>query len=92
MCYGITGSIKVPHEMQLKAVLSDYHEKDTLISAGTGSSKTLPITLSVLLNDLDEQLVTVILSPLKWLQVSDFNTQYGIPTVVLNEDTLREDA
>ena len=37
ICYGVTGSIQVPCEMQLKAVLSDFHGKDTLISAGTGS-------------------------------------------------------
>ncbi|KAF8256918.1 hypothetical protein EI94DRAFT_1480977, partial [Lactarius quietus] len=81
--------------MQLKAVLLDYHGKDNLVSAGTGSGKTLPIALNVLLDDLDKQLLTVTLSPLKRLQVSqesDFNTRYGIPTVVINEDTPREDA
>lgn len=42
ICYGATGSIQVPREMRLKAVLSDYHGKDTLVSAGsTGSGKTL---------------------------------------------------
>ncbi|KAI9463684.1 P-loop containing nucleoside triphosphate hydrolase protein [Lactarius psammicola] len=95
MCYGVTGSAQVPREMQLKAVLSDYHGKDTLVSAGTGSGKTLPIALNVLLDDPDNRLVTVMLSPLKRLQVtqeSDFNTRYGISTVVINEDTPREDA
>ncbi|KAF8264463.1 hypothetical protein EI94DRAFT_1512215, partial [Lactarius quietus] len=80
--------------MQLKAVLSDYHGKDTLVSVGTGTSKTLPITLNILIDDLDKQLITVTLSPLKHLQVlqeSDFNTCYGIPTIVINEDTPRED-
>ena len=94
ICYGVTGSIQVPREMQLKAVLSDYHGKDTLVSAGTGSGKTLPIALNVLLDDPDKHLITVTLSPLKRLQMtqeSDFNTRYGIPTVVINEDTPRED-
>jgi hypothetical protein len=93
--YGVTVSIQVPQEMQLKAVLSGYHGKDTLVSAGTGSGKTLPIALNVLLNDPDKQLITLTLSPLKCLQVtqeSDFNACYGIPTVVINEDTPREDA
>jgi hypothetical protein len=94
ICYGVTRSVQVPREMQLKAMLSDSQGKDTLVSAGTGSGKTLPIALNVLLNDSDKCLVTLVLSPLKRLQVtqeSDFNSCYGIPTVVVNEDTLRED-
>jgi ATP-dependent helicase YprA (DUF1998 family) len=90
ICYGITGSVQVPCEMQLKAVLSDYHGRDTFVSVGTGSGKTLPIALNILLDDLDKNLVTITLSPLKRLQVTqemDFNTWYGIPTVVINEDT-----
>ncbi len=53
ICYGITGSAQVACGMQLKAFLSNYHGKDTLVSAGTGSGKTLPIALNVLLNDPD---------------------------------------
>jgi replicative superfamily II helicase len=95
ICYGVTGSVQVPREMQLKAVLSDYHGRDTFVSAGTGSGKTLPIALNVLLDDPDKNLVTITLLPLKRLQVTqetDFNTRYGIPTVVINEDTPREDS
>ncbi|KAF8275163.1 hypothetical protein EI94DRAFT_35352 [Lactarius quietus] len=69
LCYGITGSVQVPCEMQLKAVLSDCHGKDTLVSAGYGSDKTLPIALNVLLDDPDKRLITVILSPLKRLRL-----------------------
>jgi replicative superfamily II helicase len=90
----ITGSVQVPREMQLRAILSDSQGKDTLVSVGTGSGKTLPITLNVLLDDPDKNLITLTLSLLKCLQVtqeSDFNTQYGIHTVVVNEDTPRED-
>lgn len=94
ICYGITGSVQVPREMQLKAILSDSQGDDTLVSAGTGSGKTLPIALNILLDDPDKNFITLTLSPLKHLQVtqeSDFNTRYGIPTVVINEDTPRED-
>lgn len=95
ICYSVTGSAQVPREMQLRVVLASQHGGDCLVSAGTGSGKTLPIALNVLLDDPDKSLVTLTLSPLKRLQVtqeSDFNTRYGIPTVVINEDTPRDDA
>ncbi|KAF8258172.1 hypothetical protein EI94DRAFT_1490098, partial [Lactarius quietus] len=59
---------QVPREMQLRAVLANQCARDCLVSAGTGSGKTLPIVLSVLLDDLDKNLVTLTLSPLKQLQ------------------------
>ena len=61
----------------------------------TGSGKTLPIALNILLDDPARHPITMMLSPLKRLQVtqeSDFNSQYSIPTVVINEDTPREDS
>ncbi|KAH8982329.1 hypothetical protein EDB92DRAFT_1776639, partial [Lactarius akahatsu] len=70
------------------------HGEDCLISAGTGSSKTLPIALNVLLDDPDASLISLIILLLKCLQVtqeSNFNSQYGIPAVVINEDMPRED-
>ena len=95
ICYSITSSTQVPCEMQLKVVLANWNGKDCLVSAGTGSRKTLPITLSALLDPPEKRFVSFVLSPLKCLQVmqeSDFNSHYGIPAVVINEDTLREDA
>lgn len=95
ICYSVTGSAQVPREMQLRVVLANHHGRDCLVSAGTGSGKTLPIALNALLDDPDKSLVTLTLSPLKRLQVtqeSDFNARYGIPTVVINEDTPRDDA
>ncbi|KDR71013.1 hypothetical protein GALMADRAFT_75298 [Galerina marginata CBS 339.88] len=77
--------------MQLRAVLADQHGLDSLISAGTGSGKTLPTALKVLL----DLLTTITLSPLKRLQVTqenDFNSRYGIRTVVINEDTSGDDS
>ncbi|KAH9054914.1 hypothetical protein EDB87DRAFT_1548254, partial [Lactarius vividus] len=81
--------------MQFKVVLANWNGEDCLVSAGTRSGKTLSIALNVLLDDPDAHLVTLTISPLKRLQVTqetDFNSQYGIPTVVINEDTPRDDA
>ncbi|KAN0128795.1 hypothetical protein V8E53_013382 [Lactarius tabidus] len=86
ICYGVTCSVQVPREMQLRAILPDSQGKDTLVSAGTGSSKTLPITLNVLLNDPEKNF------HLQVTQELDFNTWYSIPTVVVNKDTPREDS
>lgn len=95
VCYSVTNSTQVPREMQFKVVLANRNGEDCLVSAGTGSGKTLPIALNVLLDDPDAHLVTLTISPLKRLQVTqetDFNSRYGIPTVVINEDTPRDDA
>jgi hypothetical protein len=76
-------------------VLTSQIGKDCLVSAGTGSGKTLLIAPNVLLDNPLKNLVTLVLSPLKRLQVTqetDFNSWYGIPAVVINEDTPREDA
>jgi replicative superfamily II helicase len=68
--------------MQLKVLLANQTGKDCLVSAGTGSGKTLPIALSMLMDDPTKKRVTLTLSPLKRLQMtqeSNFNTRYGIP-------------
>ena len=46
----VTGFTMVPREMQFQVVLSDVQRQDCLIAAGTGSGKTLPIALSILLS------------------------------------------
>ena len=82
----------VPREMQLRVVLADVHAKDALVAAGTGSGKTLPIALCILLDDPTANYLSITISPLKRLQVtqeSDFNNRFGIPTVTINEDTSR---
>ena len=94
ICYSVTRGTQVPREMQLRAVLADQTEQDSLVAAGTGSGKTLPMALNILLDDPSKKLTTVTISPLKRLQATqenDFNTRYSIPTVVINEDTPRED-
>jgi hypothetical protein len=95
LCYCVTSSKQIPREMQLRVVLADQHKKDILVSAGTGTGKTLPTVLNALLDAVAKKLVSLVISPLKRLQVTqenDFNTRYGIPTVVINEDTPRDDA
>ena len=72
---------------------NETNAKDALIAAGTGSGKTLPIALCILLDDPTANYLSVTISPLKRLQVtqeSDFNNRFGIPTVTINEDTPRD--
>ncbi|EDR07605.1 uncharacterized protein LACBIDRAFT_298711 [Laccaria bicolor S238N-H82] len=81
--------------MQVQAVLADLHGLDSLISAGTDSGKTLPTALKILLDNPADHLITIMLSPLKCLQVmqqNDFNSCYGICMVVINEDTPHHEA
>ena len=79
--------------MQFHVVLSDFEWRDCLIATGTGSGKTLPIVLCLLLDDPSADPITITISPLKQLQVtqeSDFNSRFQIPTVTINEDTPRD--
>jgi hypothetical protein len=83
ICWVMSQSTMVPREMQLRVVLADAHAKDALIAAGTGSGKTLPIALCILLDDPTANYLSITISPLKRLQVtqeSDFNNRFGIPT------------
>jgi len=83
----------VPREMQLRSILADQRGRDSLISAGTGSGKTLPIALCTLLDDPAKKKVTIVVSPLKRLQKSqanEFTTRFGIRAVAINEDTPRD--
>jgi len=59
--------------MQLRSILADQRGRDSLISAGTGSGKTLPIALCTLLDDPTKKKVTIVVSPLKRLQKSQAN-------------------
>ena len=93
ICWAVTMSTMVPREMQFRVVLSDFQRRDCLIAAGTGSGKTLPIALCLLLDDPSANPLTITISPLKQLQVtqeSDFNSHFQIPTVTINEDTPRD--
>ena len=93
ICWVMSKFTMVPREMQLRVVLADVHATDALVAAGTGSGKTLPIALCILLDDPTANYLSITISPLKRLQVtqeSDFNNRFGIPTITINEDTPRD--
>ncbi|KAF8220668.1 hypothetical protein L208DRAFT_1070601, partial [Tricholoma matsutake] len=78
--------------LQLHACLATFNRQDSLVDASTRSGKTLPIALSLLLDDPANHFVSLTISPLKWLQVTqNFNKNYRIPTIAINDDTPRED-
>ena len=52
ICIEVTGGAQIPREMQLRAVVADQNGGDSLISAGTGSGKTLPIAFNFLFDDI----------------------------------------
>ena len=90
MCWAVTQGTIVPREMQLRSILADQQGRDSLISASTGSGKTLPIAICTLLDDPARNKITIIVSPLKQLQKSqanEFTTRFGIRAVAINEDT-----
>ncbi|KAG6807324.1 hypothetical protein H0H92_007998, partial [Tricholoma furcatifolium] len=90
----VTGRTQVPRELQLRAFLATFHSRNSLISTGTGCGKTLVIILSLLLDDPAKHYLSITISPLKRLQVTqeaDMNTRYHIPTITINEDTPHDD-
>ena len=50
--------------------LAWQHTNDSLINAGTGCGKTLPLALNLLLDDPSENGISLIIFPLKRLQVT----------------------
>ena len=58
LCYCVTNGTQIPREMQLRTVLAD-HENDYLVAAGTGSGKTLPMALNILLEDRSTVICTL---------------------------------
>ncbi|THU99911.1 hypothetical protein K435DRAFT_837485 [Dendrothele bispora CBS 962.96] len=65
-------------------------KRDVFIEAGTGFGKTLASVLPQMLNDNNNNGVTILISPLKRLQSSQaaaILNKYGLCTAVINEDT-----
>ncbi|KAF8229371.1 hypothetical protein L208DRAFT_1286947, partial [Tricholoma matsutake] len=56
--------------LQLHAWLAAYKGQDFLIGAGTRNGKTLPIVLNLLLNDPKDGGISLMISLLKRLQVT----------------------
>lgn len=77
VCWSVTRGKQVPRKMQLRAILADRLGKESLISAGTGSGKTLPIAINILLDDPSQNMVTITLSPLTRLHCVDRNQNLG---------------
>ncbi|KAG2362625.1 hypothetical protein BDR07DRAFT_1284288, partial [Suillus spraguei] len=65
--YVLTSMAIVPHQFQLEAVLAMLNGRDSVITAGTGSGKTLCIIIPILLRP---GTVRMTISPLKWLQAT----------------------
>ncbi|KAH0828138.1 hypothetical protein J3R83DRAFT_3826 [Lanmaoa asiatica] len=57
----------VPHDFQLQASLAILHGKDSIVTAGTGSGKTLCQLIPLLLRP---NTLSITISPLKRLQVT----------------------
>ncbi|KAK0240631.1 P-loop containing nucleoside triphosphate hydrolase protein [Armillaria nabsnona] len=91
LAYFVTGGREAPREMQLRAALATYENRDSAVIAGTGSGKTLIIAL-LILSDKPSDGTTITISPLKRLQVTqtaDFVRKYRIKTMAINDDTSR---
>ncbi|KAG1893191.1 uncharacterized protein F5891DRAFT_963388 [Suillus fuscotomentosus] len=87
----LTATIIVPRQFQLEAVLATLNGQDSVITAGTGSGKTLCIIIPILLRP---GTISMTISPLKCLQATQVlkSTKYGIPTISINEDTAADPA
>ncbi|KZT31462.1 P-loop containing nucleoside triphosphate hydrolase protein, partial [Sistotremastrum suecicum HHB10207 ss-3] len=80
---------KDPTWWQLQAAQTVIQRRDCVVSAGTGSGKTLPFVMPLF---YDDGLVAVILSPLTALaneQAEQFR-EWNLRAVAINEDTLAE--
>ena len=67
LSWAVTGGTQVPRELQLCACLATFNGQDSLVDAGTGGGKTLPIALSLLLDDPANHFISLTISPLKRL-------------------------
>ena len=70
LAWAVTGGTQVPRELQLHSCIATHNNQDTLICAGTGSGKTLPITLNLLLDNPANGSISLTISPLKRLQIT----------------------
>ncbi|KAF4593863.1 ATP-dependent DNA helicase sgs1 [Pleurotus pulmonarius] len=86
LLFRVTDGQRCPREFQLRSALASLTRRDCLVTAGTGSGKTLCMILPLL---LDPSGITITVSPLKRLQVTQVAEfqRYGIETVSINEDT-----
>lgn len=67
LLYVVSKRSKLPRAMQLECVRAVMSRKDCLVTAGTGSGKTIAMLLAVLLDPLS---ITLVVSPLIRLQIN----------------------
>ncbi|KAJ7724305.1 P-loop containing nucleoside triphosphate hydrolase protein [Mycena maculata] len=87
LIYSYTRGKMVPHRGQLESTVASDCGRDSSVIARTGLGKTLCITIPLLLKPGTITLTVYPLKRLQAMQVKDFWTKYGIPTVGINEDT-----
>lgn len=76
ICWKVTNQAQIPRELQLKIALALWNKLDVLGVAGTGQGKTLASVLNQLLEESDK--VTVMLCPLKRLQLSHVSLRFSV--------------
>ncbi|KAF8579854.1 hypothetical protein K439DRAFT_1291355, partial [Ramaria rubella] len=71
---------------QMQVMISLLSGQDVLLSAGTGSSKTLPFILPLI---ADPMALSITISPLKWLQNAQSIdlSKFGIRSAAINQDS-----
>lgn len=67
LLYVVSKKSKTPRAMQLECVRAMMSRKDCLVTAGTGSGKTIAMLLAVILDPLS---ITLVVSPLIRLQIN----------------------
>jgi hypothetical protein len=70
LCWHVTSGAQCPKRLQLEFACAVILKRDVFLEAGTGFGKTLACILPQLLNDKVNNGVTMIISPLKRLQLS----------------------
>ncbi|KAF9218744.1 hypothetical protein BS17DRAFT_668501, partial [Gyrodon lividus] len=75
-----------PRAFQVEASLAILSGRDTLITAGTGSGKTLCLLIPMLLRPKSMSITILPLKRLQMMQVQECE-KYNIRTIAINEDT-----
>ena len=85
LVFSVSDGRVVPREFQLTAGLAAFWRKHAIINAGTGSGKTLSMVIPLL---MDPEAVSIIVSPLKRLQITQAEEleRFLLKPLVINQD------
>ena len=85
LVFSVTNGRVFPRQFQLEAGLAAYQGKNSIVTAGTGSGKTLSMVIPLLMNP---KAVGIIVSPLKRLQSTQAREleRFQIKPLVINQD------